>query len=274
MDDLPTQRDLIRPCLEALLELGGSGHLREIFETVVSNEGFSEEQVAESVASGRSRILVRVGGALNKHLRNDLGVTQNSERGVWSLVPEVRHLATVDEILSSAPSPGGSLVEDDEDEDWKAKLLVRLGELSADAFERLCLQLLREAGLENLKRTGGSGDGGIDGVGDLRVSLVSFPVFFQAKRWKGNVGPHEVRDFRGAMSGRGEKGVLITTGSFSNAAEEEARRDGSPPVNLIDGEDLCDLLKEYGLGVEVTARVKEEVEITPHFFDKFEHPDP
>ena len=120
--DLPTGRELIRPCLEALLELGGSGHLREIFETVIHNEGFSEEQVAESVTSGRSRILVRVGVALNKHLRHECGVTQTSQRGVWSLVPEVRHLATVDEILSSAPSPGGRPVEDDEDVDWEAKL--------------------------------------------------------------------------------------------------------------------------------------------------------
>ena len=277
--DLPTQRDLVRPCLEALLELGGSGHLREIFEAVVHKEGFSEEQVAESVTDGRSRILVRVGGALNKHLRHELGVTQNSKRGVWSLVPQVRHLTSADEILSSAPPPGGSIFEDDGDEededvDWKAKLLARLSELSPDAFERLCLELLREAGLENLKRTGGSGDGGIDGVGVLRVSLVSFPIFFQAKRWKNKVGPPEVRDFRGAMSGRGEKGVLITTSSFSNAAREEARRDGSPPVNLIDGESLCDLLKDYGLGVGVTARTEEEVDITPNFFDKYEQPNP
>jgi restriction system protein len=136
-----------------------------------------------------------------------------------------------------------------------------------DGFERLAQRLLREAGFRNVEVLGKSGDGGIDGVGVYRVSLVSFPTYFQCKRYKGAVHANAVRDFRGAMSGRGEKGLLITTGSFTRGAREEATRDGAPPVELVSGEDLCDLLKQYDLGV--TTRLVEEVVINPGFFDQF-----
>ena len=66
-----------------------------------------------------------------------------------------------------------------------------------------------------MRVVGRTGDGGLDGVGNYRVSLVSFPVFFQCKRYKGSVGASAVRDFRGAMAGRGEKGLLTTTGTFT-----------------------------------------------------------
>jgi restriction system protein len=91
-------------------------------------------------------------------------------------------------------------------------------------------------------------------------------VFFQCKRYKGSVGAGAVRDFRGAMSGRGDKGLLITTGNFTAEAKQEATRDGAPPVDLIDGERLCDLLKEYELGVRRTVRQVEEIEVLPEFF--------
>ena len=97
-----------------------------------------------------------------------------------------------------------------------------------------------------------------------RPSLVSFPIYFQCKKWAGSVGSSEVRDFRGAMTGRGEKGLLITTGSFTAEARKEATRDGAPPVDLIDGPELCDLLKEYGVGVR--PRMKEIVELEVSFF--------
>jgi restriction system protein len=82
-----------------------------------------------------------------------------------------------------------------------------------------------------------------------RVSLVSFQVFYQAKRWRNAVGAKEVRDFRGAMAGRGEKGLLITTSTFTNDAKAESTRDGAPPVDLVDGTALCDLLVQHRLGV-------------------------
>lgn len=118
--------------------------------------------------------------------------------------------------------------------------------------------------------TGKSGDGGIDGVGTYRISLVSFPIYFQCKRYKGVVTPAAVRDFRGAMAGRGEKGLLITTGSFTRDAQAEASRDGAPPVELIDGDRLCDLFREYGLGVDVRQRIEEDITVNPAFFNEYD----
>ena len=136
----------------------------------------------------------------------------------------------------------GSLDElDDADEpeqDWKTKVLDAMKAMSPDAFEQLAKRILREAAFVNVTVTGGSGDGGIDGTGVYRMSLVSFPVCFQCKRYQGSVGSSKVRDFRGAMVGRGDKGVLITTGTFTADAQAEATRDGAPPIDLIDGQAL------------------------------------
>jgi restriction system protein len=130
-------------------------------------------------------------------------------------------------------------------------------------------RILREAGFTNVTVTGKSGDGGIDGVGTYRLSLVSFQFYFWCKRYRGTVSPRDVRDFRGAMVGRGEKGLFITTGSFTRDAQHEAARDGAPPIELIDGEQLCDLLKHYRLGVAVQQRIEEGVIVRPEFFDDY-----
>jgi restriction system protein len=136
------------------------------------------------------------------------------------------------------------------------------------AFERLAQQLLREAGFQSVQVTGRSGDGGIDGIGVYQISLVPFRIFFQCKRYKGTVSPSEVREFRGAMSGRGEKGLLITTGSFTKSAQDEAVRDGAPTVELVDGEQLCDLLKKYSLGVQTVTRNFDDVTVDEELFSR------
>jgi len=163
--------------------------------------------------------------------------------------------------------------DDDEGEaagGWKDQLIARLLELSPEGFERLAQRILREAGFVNVAVMGKSGDGGIDGMGTYRLSLVSFPVYFQCKRYKGTVASATVRDFRGAMAGRGEKGLLITTGSFTRDAQADATRDGAPPVELIDGDRLCDLLKDYRLGIEVRQRIEEDVTVNTGFFDEYQ----
>ncbi len=132
------------------------------------------------------------------------------------------------------------------------------------AFERLAQRLLREAGFVRVEVTGRSGDGGIDGIGVLQMQLLSFQVFFQCKRYRGSVGAAAVRDFRGAMVGRTDKGILITTGYFTEDARREATRDGAPALDLIDGDRLCDLIKTYGLGV--STRQVDEVTVDPRWF--------
>ena len=137
--------------------------------------------------------------------------------------------------------------------------------MPSDAFERLSQRLLREAGFTRVEVRGKSGDGGIDGVGVLRVNLVSFQIYFQCKRWKGSVGSKEIRDFRGALQGRADKGLFITSGYFTSQAIEEATRDGAIAIDLIDGDRLCDLLKEHSLGVK--TEMVESVEIQREWFE-------
>ena len=131
-----------------------------------------------------------------------------------------------------------------------------LQELPPSAFEALSQRVLRESGFTQVQVTGKSGDGGIDRIGVLRVALLSFHVLFQCKRYKGSVGPGAVRDFRGAMVGRTDKGLIFTTGSFTAEAKREATRDGAPVIDLVDGTELCKLLKDLGLGVR-TQQVEE-----------------
>jgi restriction system protein len=146
------------------------------------------------------------------------------------------------------------------------RLIALLKSLSAAGFERLCQRLLREAGFEQVVVTGRSGDGGIDGHGILALnSFVSFKVLFQCKRYDGAVGPGHVRDFRGAMQGRADKGIIITTGSFSTDARREAARDGVPPIELVDGEKLVRLFEELELGLSQ----RKAFELNERFFDEY-----
>lgn len=155
-----------------------------------------------------------------------------------------------------------------EDQSWTDILLAKLQEMDPSAFERLSQRLLRESGFVRVEVTGKSGDGGIDGHGVLRMNLISFQVLFQCKRYKGSVAAGTVRDFRGAMQGRADKGLIITTGTFTPDARREATRDGAPAIDLIDGEALTDLLKSLKLGVRVEQVVTERMTVDEAFFDE------
>lgn len=213
------------------------------------------------------------------------GLLDNSERGVWSLTAagretkefDPREVArAVDQMTSRNRVPRANdevpteptLPVDDTTEEaatWRQDCLNTLQAMDPTAFERLCQRILRESGFIEVEVTDRSSDGGIDGHGIIRLAgLISFPVLFQSKRYRGSVGPDAVRDFRGAMVGRAEKGVILTTGTFTRDAQEEATRDGAPPIDLIDGELLIDRLKELKLGISVT--IVEEVAVNPEFF--------
>jgi len=275
--EVPRYNQFLWPTVEALRELGGSGAIDEVNETVVRQQGYSEEQQAVMHGDGPGTELAYRLAWARTYLKG-MGLATNSERGVWSLT-EFGGRVTVDEIEplrrrfaaeNRARSKGKQDAEANElpEDAWQDLLLDRVMRLTPAGFERLAQRLLREAGFINTQVTGRSGDGGIDGTGVYRLSLVSFPVYFQCKRYKGSVGAAAVRDFRGAMVGRGDKGMLITTGTFTGEAKAEATRDGAPPIDLIDGARLADLLKEYGLGVEVTTRTVEEVHVIDGFFNQ------
>lgn len=256
---LPRVDQLIDPVLRAVVDLGGSGSVGEILDIVVKREGFTEDQQAVMHREGpETELSYRLGWARTALKRE--GLLTNSTRGVWSLTES--GVVTADASEQGDSTSGGSATHrgdvtassfsaEPDDVTWKEQLLVHLMSMQPDAFERLASRLLREAGVDNVTVLGKSNDGGIDGRGVLRMGLVSFPVFFQCKRYQGSVGSSIVRDFRGALAGRSDKGFLITTGTFTAEAKKEANRDGVPPVDLIDGDRLCDLLKEYGLGVRI-----------------------
>ena len=279
---IPQYHELMWPVLKALKELGGSGSVQEIYHRVVEDEGFTEEQQAVITKDGRMpEIQYRLHWA-RTHLKG-IGAANNSTRGVWTITEKGQHL-TFEQMQADTKAWRAEFQakkqtkkvadidgpDDDADSSWKEELIGRILKISPGGFEKLSQRLLREAGFVNVTVLGKSGDGGIDGVGVYRMSLVSFPVYFQCKRYQGSVTAGAVRDFRGAMAGRGEKGLLITSGSFTKEARSESTRDGAPPVELVDGDDLCDLLKEFGLGVTVTQRLEEDVLVTPDFFAEYD----
>ncbi|WP_117210111.1 restriction endonuclease [Allorhizocola rhizosphaerae] len=292
---IPRYHKLMWPALTAFKQLGGSATVNELYGLVVQNEGFTEEQQAVVAPNGReAQIQYRLRWALT-HLKA-IGAANNTARGVWAITEHgdsltedqmiSEHWAYRDELRrkraaradgSETTDVGGEEEVDDAGGDepdgteveWKDQLLTCLRALSPEGFERLSQLLLREAGFENVVVTGRSGDGGIDGKGAYRFALVSFPVFFQCKRYTGSVTAGEVRDFRGAMDGRGGNGLFITTGAFTRDARKEAARDGAKPIDLIDGTELCDLLRRFRLGVSVTKRVVEDIAVKPEFFDEY-----
>jgi restriction system protein len=193
---------------------------------------------------------------------------QNGLAGSTSLTPSIETSEAVTAQDSMALST--SVAEADEDETemaWHLQLHQTLMKLSPDAFERLTQRLLRESGFTQVEVTGKSGDGGIDGKGIAQVAgFLSFYVLFQSKRYQAAITSSQIRDFRGAMQGRTDKGLFITTSTFTRDAIKEATRDGAPPVDLINGEQLVQRLKELRLGV--TVELVEKVEVDTGWFEK------
>jgi restriction system protein len=282
--DVPKWKSMFWPTLQAVSTLGGSGTIGEIEKLVARMVGASEEQQAVIHGKGPQTELNYRLAWCRTYLKG-AGYLENSSQAVWSLTEAGRRATETDmasveskykathkagkaaDETSAIPSMLGD-TDGEAEGSWREELLSQLLALPPERFEHLAKRLLREAGFTQVEVTGGSGDEGIDGTGIYRPTLVSFPVFFQCKRYKGTVGPSKVRDFRGAMAGRGAQGILITTGTFTADARSEASRSGAPLIDLIDAEALCDLLKKYQLGVLTTERLVESVQVLPDFFSQ------
>lgn len=274
----------INPLLAVLKDRGGSARAAEARAAVAEYLQLPDSVLDERLESGSSRFDNQVGWARYYLVRG--GFIDSSRRGVWALTEKGRAVdrltgGQVSELVrdviagwgsraASEPSPPAEGTEDlppdQADGDHRTRLLAVLQALPPEGFERLCQRLLREADFEQVTVTGRSGDGGIDGIGILEVNpFVSFKVLFQCKRYQGSVSASAVRDFRGAMTGRTDKGLILTTGSFTADAKREAVRDGAPPIELVDGEKLLELFEKLELGL----KPRTTYDLDEAFFEEF-----
>ena len=268
MNKLPSFDELMVPLVSALDKLGGSGSIEEIYSKVIEITKFPESilnQLHDPEKGSQTEVGYRLAWA-RTYLKK-FGFLENSSRGVWALTEKARsnpefspievvtYVRVLDKTQQNTEQSKGVdvLVEVSEEEAWREQLSIVLTQkLDPSAFERLIQRLLRESGFVQVEVTGKTGDGGIDGKGIARINgFMSFHVLFQCKRYKGSVGAGEIRDFRGAMVGRADKGLFITTGTFTAAALKEATRDGAPPIDLVDGNELADKLRELELGMKI-----------------------
>lgn len=276
--------------LQALHNLGGSARNQEIHDKVVDILGLSDEEIALPHGPRQNSptdIKYRLGWVRTWLKR--YGLLENSGRGVWSLTSAGLRTTEVDskevdrvvsemirqEKLERRDRNSGDSDDEAEetahstgsegDESWRAELDSVLAEMTPSGFERLCQRILRESGFTQVEVTQATHDGGIDGRGILQVNeFLSFRVVFQCKRYSGSVGPDVVQKLRGAMPGSADRGLIVTTGIFTQGAVREATHEHKSPIELVDGEDLLDRLKELELGVKTEMVPK--VTINPDFF--------
>ena len=290
----PTYTELIIPTYDALKQLGGSGTNNEIYERVIVNLNLSDEVLDEPHLGSLNQSEVEYQLAWARTYLKNYGIIVNSARSVWSITSEYASELTVSakeivaftvqknakkrEMAKSNDKPDGKMDKPEDDIDsnddvefpdevkpWRQQLANVLQNMDPYGFERLSQRLLRECGFTQVSVTKKSGDGGIDGSGKLKINgIVSFNVAFQCKRYKGLVSSGDIRDFRGSLTTDIEKGIFITTGSFSKAAKDEATTPGKKQIDLIDGEEFISKLAEYSIGVKEVKTY----EIDEDFFAK------
>lgn len=268
MNKLPHRQELLQPVLDAISRFGGSASIEEISVAVIDQLAINDE-IASLPRPGKQgandpRTALEYDLAWVRTYLKQLGYLENSRRGIWTLTnaaiknPKLPALKSTNKSDSAIPATS--------DPDWYQTVTKILTEsLTPSAFERLIQRVLRETGFVQVEVTGRTNDGGIDGRGIARINgILSFRVVFQCKRYRGSVGAPEIRDFRGAMMGRADKGLFITTGHFTREAQKEAIRDGAHAIDLVDGVKLAEKLKELSLGVKITTT--ESVSIDSDWF--------
>lgn len=283
---MPTSDKLFNPVIRAIQELGGSGTIEEINQKVMELESIPDEilEIPHGDKEGsRSEVEYRL--AWSRTYLKKFGILENSSRGVWSLTPNAANIKEVEpsevvkkvreqiaeeksiKIIENNMEAIQGIEQPDDIQDWKQKLINVLLSIEPSAFERLVQRILRESGFTQVEVMGRTGDGGIDGKGIARIhGFLSFHVMFQCKRYQGTVSANQIRDFRGAMQGRADKGLFITTGTFTRDALKESTRDGAPPIDLIDGNQLAEKIKELSLGLKV--EIVEKIDIDEDWYKR------
>ena len=275
---VPKFNDLFNPLLAALHNLGSSASIPELEQSIAQILKLTESDLEQPHDGNRTKFSYNLAWA-RTYLKR-FGLIENSARGVWALTSEGQKISSVskeavkkfvqEEDRKNRSQVASQGIQEPEELGWEADALSALKKMQPDAFERLCQRVLRESGFIQVEVTGKSGDGGIDGRGVVKLgAILSFHVHFQCKRYKDTVSASVIRDFRGAMVGRADKGIILTTGTFTREAKAEALRDGAPPLDLIDGDEFVQMLKFYRLGITVTEKVVEEVVVVSSWFENY-----
>ncbi len=275
------------PLVDVLKESGGAGATAEIIDSVINKMNIPEAELEETLKSGALKVRNQIQFARLYLVKSEF--IDSSTRGLWKLTEKgFESKLTEEKVYKLFKKVQKTLADnrknqDDEksnkynddseydnqeilDESHQTVVLNILKKLTPKGFELICKRLLTEIGIENVQITGGTNDHGIDGTGVIRINdVVSFTVIFQCKRFKETVSPSYIRDFRGTMQGRADKGIFLTTGRFTSESKNEAKRDGVPPIELIDGEKLVSLFEKYELGM----KPKLIYDVIPDFFDNF-----
>lgn len=276
----PTYTELIIPTYEVIKEMGNSATNNEIYTKIIEKLNLSDKIVDEPHGENSNIGELSYQLAWARTYLKNYGVISNSKRGVWSIMPQFIgdvQLNKTEVVAYTALKKHKSKknteqqVDDEEILDtpnevapWRKKIMDILLSMDPFAFERLSQRLLRECGFTEVKVTKKTGDGGIDGTGKLKINGVfSFNVAFQCKRYKGLISPAIVQAFRGSLPKNIEKGILITTGTFSKKAKEEATDPSKQQIDLMDGEEFVNKLAEC----EIVIKAIVDYEIDEKFFD-------
>lgn len=279
----PRYTELIQPTLDALKQMGGSATNEEIRDTVIEKLKLPDDIINEMHPGSTVQTELEYQLAWARTYLKNYGAISNSGRSVWAITPRFLQIDTIDpkdvertvrkanrigasaDQTSGEDNPEKDGVESEEIRPWRERLSKVLTSMDPYGFERLTQRLLRECGFSQVIVTRKTGDGGIDGTGKLKINgFFSFNVAFQCKRYSGAVGAPEIRDFRGSLTTDIEKGIFITTGTFTKAAVDEASNAGKQQIDLISGEEFMNKLAEHGIGLK---EIK-DYEIDEDFFRK------
>jgi len=263
---IPSEKDIELPLLQEIEAAGGEAKPSELYDKVATHflQLTPSDQTAKHRRSGLLIWANRVAWA-RQHLVNK-GEIDASVYGIWKITARGRVRLGKGVVLPSAPKPPplstiGELL-DIERQQARAQLHELLMNLHPQQFEEFAAKLLESVGFTDVEVTNYIGDGGIDGYGNLEMGVVQVKAAFQVKRWQQNVSRPNIDQFRGAIQGKFDQGIYITTSDFSDEAKKVSSVAGAVPIVLINGDRVVDIMLEKGLGVRqeplTVTRIDEE----------------
>lgn len=265
---IPSEKDIELPLLQEIQATGGEARPSDLYDKVARH--FPQLTPSDqTVSHPRSGLLIwanRVAWA-RQHLVNK-GEIDASIRGIWRITEKGKARLGIIPPPSPPvipPKPTVSTIGellDREKQQVHAKLHELLMNLHPQQFEEFAGKLLESVGFTDVAVTKYVGDGGIDGYGNLEMGVVKVRAAFQVKRWQQNIGRPNIDQFRGAIQGKFDQGIFVTTSDFSDEAKEVSSVPGAVPIVLINGDRIVNIMLEKGLGVRqeplTVTRIDEE----------------